>query len=278
MRKQSSAALAVKERVGFFRPAWTSGVEVKAVYQSSRRWHVFHQRYAFCVCRTAAAGVRYRGVEERLCDGDVAVHEPGESHSNTFVHKPADFKVLFVESSLVGEAARELGHCAGFHFARLAIRNDSDLFWKLYRLCTAIEAGESTLEQEYLFVATLAALARHADQTAEVPKLKNRRRSVEHAKAYLTERFSESVSLEELAAACGLSRFHLVHAFTKESGLAPHAYQVHIRVERARGLLQDGVPPAVVAASVGFADQSHFTRHFKRIMHVTPFQYAKTSR
>jgi AraC-like DNA-binding protein len=66
-----------------------------------------------------------------------------------------------------------------------------------------------------------------------------------------------------------------VHAFTSEAGLSPHAYQVHVRVERARSLLQKGISPAIVATNLGFADQSHFTRHFKRIMHVTPAQYAR---
>jgi len=51
---------------------------------------------------------------------------------------------------------------------------------------------------------------------------------------------------------------------------------VHVRVERARRLLQKGTSPAIVAANLGFADQSHFGRHFKRIMHVTPIQYART--
>jgi AraC-like DNA-binding protein len=152
------------------------------------------------------------------------------------------------------------------------------LFGKLYRLCASIEARRSALEQESLFAATLVALARHTERKTEALEVNNGKRAVEHAKAYLRERFNESVSLRELAAACGLSRFHLVHAFTKEAGLSPHAYQVHVRVERARSLLQSGVSPAIVAANLGFADQSHFTRHFKRIMHVTPTQYASVGR
>jgi AraC-like DNA-binding protein len=278
MQKQSSAAPVASERLAFIRPVWASGIEVLAAYESSRHWHVFHERYAFCVCRKAAAGVRYRGIEERIADGDVAVREPGEIHCNTFVNKPADFKVLFVEPSLVDNAARELGHSGTFHFAPFSIRSDPDLFWKLDRLCTSIEAGQGVLDQQALFAAALAAVARHAECKTRTPEVANGKRAVERAKAYLRERFNEAVSLDELAAASGLSRFHLVHAFTKETGLSPHAYQVHVRVARARSLLQKDTPPALVAAHLGFADQSHFTRHFKRIMHVTPVQYAKTSR
>ena len=84
--------------------------------------------------------------------------------------------------------------------------------------------------------------------------------------------------LDELAAVARVSRFHLVHAFTREIGLSPHAYQVHIRVERARRLLQRGMSAAGAAASVGFADQSHLTRWFKRILRLTPSDYARDSR
>jgi AraC-like DNA-binding protein len=107
--------------------------------------------------------------------------------------------------------------------------------------------------------------------------LTNGKLAVARAKAYLREHCSEPVSLQDLALVSGFSRFGLVHAFTKEVGLSPHAYQVHVRIERARALLQHGVSPAAVATTMGFADQSHFTRHFRRVLQVTPSQYAGRS-
>jgi AraC-like DNA-binding protein len=276
MQEQSRFALAAQERLVFIRPASLPGTEVMAAYQSSRRWHVFHERYAFCACHSAAASVRYRGVEERVDDGDVVVREPGETVCSIFVAKPAEFKMLFVAPSLVDDAARELGHSGSLHFAPRTIREDPHLFAELHRLCSSIEAAHDALEQQSLFATTMVALARHTERKTELPEAGNGKRAVERAKAYLRERFNEPISLAELATACGLSRFYLVHAFTKETGLSPHAYQVHVRIERARSLLLKGISFAAAAASLGFADQSHFTRHFKRIMHVTPKQYAST--
>jgi AraC-like DNA-binding protein len=264
-----------QERLVFVRPASLPGTELMAAYESSRRWHVFHERYAFGVCRKAAAGVRYRGHEQQICDGTVVIREPGETHSNTFVAKPAEFKLLFVDPSLVANAAWELGQAGSFHFPPGAIKNDPDLFRLLYRLCTSIESCPGNLEQQSLFAVGLVELTRHAERKPRALEPKNGKLAVARAKAYLRERFSESVTLEELASVSGLSRFHLAHAFTQDTGLSPHAYQVHIRVERARALLQQGVSPAVVATTMGFADQSHFTRHFKRIMHLTPRRYAR---
>jgi AraC-like DNA-binding protein len=262
-----------EERLKFIRPASLPGTEVMSVYESSRRWHAFHERYAFAVFRKAAATVRYRGREQQIDDGAVVVREPGEAHSYTAVAKPAEFKVLFVEAPLLVDAAREAGHAALLHFAPTPLGNP-DFYWLLYRLCSSIEDDEEPLEQQALFAMCMVALARRTERPPRAAALHNGRLAVARAKAYLRERCSESISLEELALVSGLSRFGLVHAFTKEVGLSPHAYQVHVRVERARALLQRGLSPATVATTLGFADQSHFTRHFKRILQVTPSQYA----
>ena len=250
------------------------GTELKVVYESARRWHGFNERYGFVVCRKAGASVRYRGRDQSVRDGTVLVREPGETHSSTTVAKPADFKVLYVETSLIADAARELGHTGMLHFEPEPL-TDPGLFELLWRLCGSMEDGDEDLEQQYLFTTAICELARHSQQPGRTLDLKNGKLAVARAKAYLSEHCSESVSLHDLSRVAGLSRFGLVHAFTREVGLSPHAYQVHVRVERARVLLKQGWSPATVATTMGFADQSHFTRHFKRILQVTPSQYAK---
>lgn len=277
MQKRSEYVEGAEERLVFVRPSSLPGTELMAAYESSRHWHVFHERYAFCFCRSAAAGVRYRGIEDQVVDGSVAVREPGESLCNTFVAKPAQFKMLYVNAALVDRVARELGLSGHLHFAPRVITDDADLFAKLGQLCDSIEGGRGALEQQSLFAATMLAFIRHAERRGDPSALNNGKQVVERAKAYLREHWSQAVSLGELAAACDVSHFHLVHAFTEEAGLSPHAYHLHVRVERARTLLERGVSPAAAAASLGFADQSHLTRHFKRIMHVTPRRYASLS-
>lgn len=265
---------APQERLRIMRSAALPGIEVKAVYDSTRRWHGFNERYAFVACRSAYASVRYRGRDQSVRDGTVLVSEPGEAHSCTAIAKAADFKVLYVEAPMIADVARELGYTGTLHFEPVPIC-DETLFDLLWRLCGSIEDGGDDLEQHYLFAAAMCQLARHSLRPAPALDLKNGKLAVARAKAYLSEHCSEPVSLVNLSRMSGLSRFGLVHAFTREVGLSPHAYQVHVRVERARVLLYQGLSPASVATTMGFADQSHFTRHFKRILQVTPSQYAR---
>jgi AraC-like DNA-binding protein len=98
---------------------------------------------------------------------------------------------------------------------------------------------------------------------------------VRRARRHLGERWDQRIPLADLAAVACLSRFELVRRFRAETGLTPHAYQINIRIARARALLAEGVMPAVVAAECGFADQPHLTRAFKRAVGVTPARYAR---
>lgn len=71
---------------------------------------------------------------------------------------------------------------------------------------------------------------------------------------------------------------HLVRSFQQTFGISPHAYVIGRRIEAARAMLLRGTKPATVAVHVGFYDQAHFTRHFKRHTSIAPAKYAAGSR
>jgi AraC-like DNA-binding protein len=78
------------------------------------------------------------------------------------------------------------------------------------------------------------------------------------------------VQLAELAGAVGLSPFHAARLFAQSTGLPPHAWRNQVRLQRALVPLRAGVSVTEVAAASGFTDQSHFTRHFRRMFGVPP--------
>ncbi|MCC5603198.1 AraC family transcriptional regulator [Nostoc sp. CHAB 5784] len=88
---------------------------------------------------------------------------------------------------------------------------------------------------------------------------------------YIQENLNQDLSLDEIAAEVNLSSYHFARLFKQSTGLAPHQYQIRCRVERAKELLQQGqMAIADVATHVGFYDQSHLSRHFKRMFGVSP--------
>jgi AraC-like DNA-binding protein len=90
----------------------------------------------------------------------------------------------------------------------------------------------------------------------------------------LDGRVFEPTTLAQAGSAIGASPAHLVRSFTQTFGIAPHQYLVARRIDAARKRLLGGEPIARVAAGVGFYDQAHFTRLFKRHVGTPPGRYA----
>jgi AraC family transcriptional regulator len=101
-------------------------------------------------------------------------------------------------------------------------------------------------------------------------------RAVSEALRFIHENYSSELSLNEIAKAVNLSPFHVARLFKQSLGVSPHQYLIQLRVDSARSLLSAGSGErslAEIASAVGFADQSHLTRHFKRLVGVTPRQF-----
>jgi AraC-like DNA-binding protein len=92
----------------------------------------------------------------------------------------------------------------------------------------------------------------------------------------LDSRFRESMTLREAADALHAHPAHLVRAFSRAFGMSPHQYLTSRRIDLARRLLLDGVPPALAAAQAGFYDQPHLNRHFKHLLGTSPGRYARS--
>ncbi|WP_417828954.1 helix-turn-helix transcriptional regulator [Thalassospira sp.] len=88
---------------------------------------------------------------------------------------------------------------------------------------------------------------------------------------YIEQNCGRTIRLDELAQLTGLSQSYFCSAFRESTGIPPQQWQMKARVERAKDLLKEGnTPLAAVAIRVGFADQAHLTRVFRKIVGTTP--------
>ena len=98
---------------------------------------------------------------------------------------------------------------------------------------------------------------------------------VETACRWMRRHYAEPVSLRRLGEVAGMNSFTLLRAFVRTRGITPYRYLETLRIAGAREFLEQGVEPAHAAILAGFTDQSHFTRHFKRMTGLTPGAYRK---
>ncbi|MFJ4345635.1 AraC family ligand binding domain-containing protein [Pseudomonas sp. NPDC089401] len=121
----------------------------------------------------------------------------------------------------------------------------------------------------------LASLTRHLHWRKRLNPDPRLPLTAQRARDFLHAHLDQDISLEQVAQACGVDRFRLTRAFKAAFGLAPHAYLIQLRLSRARRLLAQGSTPAEVAVALGFADQSHLGRWFRRAYRLTPADYRR---
>ncbi|WP_017596635.1 AraC family transcriptional regulator [Nocardiopsis potens] len=229
-----------------------------------------HDAYTLAVIDSGLEVYDYRGSTHRVGPDGIALVEPGVVHTG---HSGAPegwrYRVLYIDEEVVSAAAADLGMAAAPAFASSSA-HDPGTAEALRAAHRAAERGDRLSASSLTRRALHLLLAGHALGRPGGAPTPAPHRSVDRAREILRERLADPPPLEELAAAVDASPFSLVRAFQRSLGLPPHAYLNDLRVRRARRLLADGVPPAEAAALLGFADQAHLTRHFKRRTGVTP--------
>jgi AraC family transcriptional regulator len=144
----------------------------------------------------------------------------------------------------------------------------------LLREMLAADSGTDVFTHSLASVLSVHLIRNYAEGMPAAPEpAPGPTRAVSAAVRFIREHYAEDVSLADIAKAADMTPFHLSRVFKKTMGMSPHHYLVEVRVHSARALLSSGGERpslAEVAAAVGFADQSHLTRQFKRILGTTP--------
>jgi AraC-like DNA-binding protein len=218
--------------------------------------------------------------------GQIVIVNPGEVHDGYGGDERGwMYNVFYPASSLLVQASADIAgvdtdsaNTAWLPYFPQGVIQDAYLFDLMLRLHQTLAQSPARLERDARFLWTMAQLvSRHAAQSITGKTPGQESQPMQRARDYIQQNYAENITLKELAAVSGLSPYHFLRVFRRDVGLTPHAYLNHVRVLRARALLQRGYPIAQAAVNVGFVDQSHLHRHFKRIVGVTPGQYALTA-
>ena len=205
-----------------------------------------------------------------LGPGDVVLVPAGEVHGGA---SPGwSFVAIYCAPEALEHATREL---PGKHRDTTpAIRQRDPRVLRRALEFTASLPG-APLACQSTWISLIACLMRDG---AEPPPVRCERAAVRRVREFLDEHLAAAVDLQALASLARVSREHLVRSFTAELGMPPHAYHINVRIERAKARLLRGEAIVDVAHALGFHDQSHFSRHFRRIVGVPPGLLARQFR
>ena len=276
----------MKGKISVWQPAELDGLELRRGIGVSepypRHWH---DEYQFCLVQAGGGELHYRGTRHDTPVTSLFIVHPGEVHANLTDHRVGcSFRSIYAAPGLLHRATAKVleespaGQTA-FPFFPDPVIFDSEITGLYLNLHLAMEARQSGLEQESLFLELIFKLVeRYAQQRLPIPALPDSHSAVSRVHDYIAEHYARNISPAELSVVADLSPWHLTRIFCKEVGMPPHTFQIQLRIIHAKKLLRDGWPVSQASAQTGFADQSHFTRHFKRLLLITPGQYVQNSK
>jgi AraC-like DNA-binding protein len=241
----------------------------------------FHEELELGIQQGGGWRFDYRGAMHSVPADTLVMTQLGETHQADWISaENCTFRGLRIGADLLRQVATEVaGHEADLPFFPTPLVHDRDINTQIVRVYQALERSTSQLEQQTIVLDLLAQLIlRYAENPPGIDKLGEERQPVERVRAYLEDNYNREISLEELAQVANLSSFHLNRSFRKTFGMPPHAYQIQVRIIRAKRLFSEEPSIKKVALATGFASQSHFGSHFKRLVRVTPWQYLKDSK
>jgi AraC-like DNA-binding protein len=269
------------------RLSWHADIEL---FDASFQGHPFgrhaHDAYAIGVIEQGVGGYLYRGGTEMVPAGMLSLINPDEMHDGYAVEGALQYKMLYV-----GEAAMRdilgLAQTQKFHLS-MAQDHGHQVRRALHAVHAALHA-EPTLARppgwqlavDTALTQMLQTVMQHHARNVVRPagQEPDAVRRVRHYLDELALRAGEGsnvdetegdVTLRTLGRLVNLRPNYLLNVFTRHVGLPPHLYWMGRRIALAKRLLAQGQRIADVSYALGFHDQAHFTRTFKKFTGVTP--------
>ena len=249
----------------FWRDPALPFVEARRVGDGRQVCYAAHSHESFSIGVITGGHSTYLNGDQRIKveAGTTVLMNPGVVHAcNPIAGEPWSYLMLFVDMpwlQALGFALPAQTWSSSQALYRCLLQAFADLF------------DASVPDREARLAALFGALPDLLDGNVGVNDEGNPR--LDAAAAFIRAHRSDPLSLDDICAACGLSRSYLIRAFRQRFGLTPHGYLLDQRVQLARAQLRLGRAIAEVAHEAGFADQAHLQRAFKQHLAATPGHY-----
>lgn len=238
----------------------------------------FHEYFVIGFIEKGKRKLECKGITYFIDSGDLTLFNPFDIHTCEQIdHKTLDYRCINIKPARMAHVVYDITgrqYTPQFQFTHIC---HSPLVPTIKELHSMIMKEEKEFKKEELFYFLIEQLLAEniltlntQQQTSLQP-----RHEIALLCEYLKTHYMESISLDNLSALTGLSKWHLLRSFTKEKGISPYSYLETIRIDQSKKLLEQGVDPIDVAFQTGFCDQSHFTNSFKKYIGLTPKQYMK---
>ena len=213
---------------------------------------------------------------ERFLTGNVAIY-PSDVDYTLRWERESEFLLLGLDPSLLAQTATDILGTETVELLPLLATHDALIHSMALALKAELESSQTSGQMYAEAIAQTLAIHLLRNYSVQQQPLKVLttyglpKHKLHQVTDYINDCLDRDLSLSEMAKIVQMSPFHFARLFKQSTGLSPHQFVIRCRVERAKELLLHGERSIVdIATDVGFANQSHLTRHFKRLVGVTP--------
>jgi len=234
----------------------------------------FHDHYVIGFIESGQRYLSCRNKEYIIDAGDLTLFNPGDNHTCEQVDGGTlDYRCINIKPEAMRKAVLEITGKEYLPYFKEQVLFHSELASLLKELHSIVMLGEKGFQKEEMFLFIIQQLITEYADVVTAPAAGEANAEIKAACDYLENNYMNNITLDDLSALAGLSKYQLIRSFTKEKGISPYCYLETVRIGRAKKLLEQGVAPIDVAFKTGFTDQSHFTNFFKKLIGLTPKQY-----
>lgn len=220
-----------------------------------------HNHYVFGVVHEGERELVLNGELLRIKKGDILVFNPGDAHGCIQV---SESPFAYDSFTVATETLDDERFCFPSNTDNLPREQLEEVFSLLDR-----HREEEALEAFVAFEQTLV-----TKPDANPPNPKHEEAAV-RLYAHMLGHLAKRVCVEAFAENEGISAYALIRAYRRMFSLTPVQHQLALRVDAACELLANGAHASGAAAELGFSDQAHLTREFKKRIGYTPGAYAE---
>lgn len=248
-----------------------------AVYTRHEFLPHYHEGHVIGVIEKGCLGFDYRGEKLVAGPGEINIADPGEVHNGFGMSESGwQYRMFYLQPGQLDQIANEMAdRKTPMPFFRKGVVRDPVFARKIHELHRDFENPETDcLEKESRFRLLFSQfLLRHGGSGVRQMAPGREHRIVIRIQDYIRQYYDTRLTLSDLSREAGVSPYYLLRVFASQTGMTPHAYMSHVRVEKAKQLIEGHVPIVDAALQVGLCDQSHLNRLFKKIVGITPGQY-----
>lgn len=269
------------EQFKYLRSPYTAGLTAFSAKMTEFSYDKHaHEEYSIGVTCSGRQDFFSDGIYHKSNAGNIIFFNPEQAHDGCAgAGSPLEYEMLYIPKPLLMNLMQSFCKVTKDQVRlNISLFQDAMLREQVFSLIRLMQQPDthSALEEEHLLLGVARSIVRVGGGSVDKLNPQTRKDTLLiRAKEFIHYNLHRKITVDEIACAASISKYHFIRLFSEQFGMTPHHYVLSSRINRCKFALESGEKAVDVAAQFGFSDISHLNRKFKNTFGITPTQYQR---